>query len=1075
MDDIASLGFVIDSAPAVKATGDLNSMTAASERAQASAQGLGQAHTLQATQTKRAADEMRAAGAVNDNYTAQQRNVIKALNDGIAAVGLSGRQFAVQTALTKANTSASSEAGQAIALLAGRQFDLQHSGEHATESLRDQRLKFRALGEAANELGGGPLASVIQQAGFLTIGSQHLSVGIIASTVAVGGLVGSVVLLISVLKAAAALSETAQLSNIGGQALQGIATAGAYKGVDPAALAAGMVKFNEQVDLAKTGLGSLAPLFRANGISAKSTEDAFFKVADLVKNTTDESKKFSIIQQAGLPVSNQMVTFLSQGADMIRKQSSEASKLTDQQLKDARELNDKWNEVWTDFTTAGKKAIVDVFTYMRGLQAASRTLWDPSAGGQGQYDQFGMLIPGSGKVGSSTAGSGLSGGTGPLSITVTPKTPTVDPEDLKKQLALQQQIVAAYGLTATVEEQVAIKQKELAIAGLTLWGIDKDRLKVVLDLVREQANGVAQVKASIDSTNVSNATVGMAAGQAAEYTAVQTKLNEAIRNHAPLSAEDEAALRKWAATLGAATQAAAENKAQNEATFAQQTAFLSATDQQIASVQRQLHGDGVNGWQAFMNDGLAATMRLTAGLKQINDAAGTFASGFLKDIDNHVAPMEALANQAKILAQNIIDIASKQAVSSALSGLFGGLGQGATQTASITTAAGIWTAAGETFNASLIAAATVASGIMTGATATDSATKISTAVAVGEIQTVVDARSSALKLATALESAAATVVSGAVFEGFVEAAAAVWAFATQNWLALIAAAIAATALAFGLSSGQSNSDKRAQQAANDNVQTLIGTVGGTTGSVQSTNAQLANQNEQAVLSLNGKNVPLAWQMMNATSTAMAANIQQFQDQWQGMLDALKAGLGNNSPFSQARSNVEQLATSIKDFVNNTSFVGGNVGAAQQAGQQALLSMLQAAPSLSNVQTTLQTIHGTADALSDALTKLGMSSQQAADAINSGVSAAINALSTNFSAGLTARLNTANGQDYLNSITSLLTQHQSDLADAAALGLTSGLANSVFAQEAQKIINDANVAGDAFDEDIFVVGELEKAA
>jgi Ca2+-binding EF-hand superfamily protein len=72
--------------------------------------------------------------------------------------------------------------------------------------------------------------------------------------------------------------------------------------------------------------------------------------------------------------------------------------------------------------------------------------------------------------------------------------------------------------------------------------------------------------------------------------------------------------------------------------------------------------------------------------------------------------------------------------------------------------------------------------------------------------------------------------------------------------------------------------------------------------------------------------------------------------------------------------------------------------------------------------------------------------------------------SDFKAGLTSRLNIAHGSSFLNDAASLLKQHQQDLADAARFGNDPALMTQIatlFAAEAQKIVNGAGLVGDAF--------------
>ena len=205
--------------------------------------------------------------------------------------------------------------------------------------------------------------------------------------------------------------------------------------------------------------------------------------------------------------------------------------------------------------------------------------------------------------------------------------------------------------------------------------------------------------------------------------------------------------------------------------------------------------------------------------------------------------------------------------------------------------------------------------------------------------------------------------------------------------------------------------------------------------------------------------------------------REFQRSFGGVIDALNSGLGPNSGFATAAANVKSIGDGLLGFVNDTrvamatnvsgasqgNFGGGEaaVASAQSASQKYLLSLLGAAPVVSDVAAALDHLRGTATQLQTTLVELGLSSDDAARAIADGVGRALDALRDKFSDGLEARLNAASGKSFLNDTAVLLAQHRQDVADAAALGVSQAEVAAVFRAEAQKIVNDAGLIGAAF--------------
>src|SRR3569623_1861207 len=77
-------------------------------------------------------------------------------------------------------------------------------------------------------------------------------------------------------------ADSAYRLNLSGQLFQGLQAAGSNKGIANSDFNSGMLAFNQQVALAKSGLGDLQTLLRSNGQAVGATASAFGKVADLV-------------------------------------------------------------------------------------------------------------------------------------------------------------------------------------------------------------------------------------------------------------------------------------------------------------------------------------------------------------------------------------------------------------------------------------------------------------------------------------------------------------------------------------------------------------------------------------------------------------------------------------------------------------------------------------------------------------------------------------------------------------------------------------------------------------------------
>lgn len=407
MADVAQLGIAVDSSQVKSATAALNQLNQASASAQRGAEGLTQS-------SKRSETAMRAieAAAKRSHVSVEE-----------------------MTRRVDANSAAQIKMGTASATAVK---GMQQLSQQATKASNDNK----ALGEQTEKTTGS-----------LEKFATRFMRGFIAG-IAIQAVRDLTQYVMNLNAALAATADTAQRIGVGGQQFQGLQTAAGYKGIAGADFASAMLAFNQQVDQARNGLGSLQVLLRANGSTVSDTATTFGRVADLVRNAGSEAQKFSILQQAGLPATREFARLMEQGSGSLNKAVAASAKVTDQQLADAQRVNDKWNEIWTNFENWGKRAIVNVFSALSGGQERA---------------PFRVII---------------NGGT---QLPQEKTKPTVDPELLKQQNSLAQQRLAILGPLLSVEDQVRQKELELAAAGLNLYGVNTKQRDALLNLTRAQA------------------------------------------------------------------------------------------------------------------------------------------------------------------------------------------------------------------------------------------------------------------------------------------------------------------------------------------------------------------------------------------------------------------------------------------------------------------------------------------------------------------------------------------------------------------------------------------------------------
>ena len=184
--------------------------------------------------------------------------------------------------------------------------------------------------------------------------------------------------------------------------------------------------------------------------------------------------------------------------------------------------------------------------------------------------------------------------------------PPVDDQAVLRNISLQQQQLALYGQTATALE--AVKQVELQVQTARLQGvaIDQKRVEVLKQLAYEQALGITQIRAQTDAARIETATIGMSSGAAAEYTAVQNRLNEARRNGQVLRPEEIARIKEEAAALGQAAGQADLMRA----------AYTGLVQGPLQTLTSSIAG-GSSAWDAFKKAGISALNSIASKLADI--------------------------------------------------------------------------------------------------------------------------------------------------------------------------------------------------------------------------------------------------------------------------------------------------------------------------------------------------------------------------------------------------------------------------------------------------------------------------
>jgi hypothetical protein len=564
VSDVATLGLAIDSSQVTTATAALNRMAAAAQPA------------------AKAANNLQTAAAAASNTLATHTQATNSAAN--AHAGMSTQAMAAMHSLRS-------------------MFEQMALGVPPTQILAAQmnHLTYAASGP------GGLKAAFAGALGSLKsfISPTALVVGGLA---AIAG--ASYLAYTNIKQTELEFDALAQRSDSTVQALHGLQSAASFKGIDQGDFLKDMTKFADLTYQAQHNAGSLAELFRANGVAVGTVNQNLLRAADLIANAKDNAQKYQIIQQLGLPATEQWVRFLSQGAAGIQEAINNAVKFggtADEALiARAKRFDEAWATTWTNFQTRGKSAFVELMdlgsrlgdSVTRGLMKipglnVPRNMLSAGLAGVTSIDSTRL-----------TANSDVSGfyrGTGapqaapggPLRLTVNPRR-TISNVDLKNELSLEQQRISILGQSASVSDLVKQKQNEINLArlnGVTVTKAEEENLK---RLAQEDALGVTAIRQQTDALNVQAESFGMTAGRAAAYAAVQTKINEAIRVGKPLTADQIAQLQAQANALANATD---------------RMNYMNESASTLADSTRTFRDDlqnGASGWKAFGDAGMSA-------------------------------------------------------------------------------------------------------------------------------------------------------------------------------------------------------------------------------------------------------------------------------------------------------------------------------------------------------------------------------------------------------------------------------------------------------------------------------------
>ncbi|MFT4121069.1 hypothetical protein [Bradyrhizobium sp.] len=516
--NIAEIGFAADTSDLEAATDSLQALVPASAAAESAAAKTSAALSGMSA----AASKVAAAAAGVTTQTAAAAKVTQIANGATnAAMGANKAAAAAAGKAAAANDNlAHSHAGLSTQAMAAS-----HSIRSMVEQIAMGMPPTQILMGQLNHLsyaasGPGGLSKAFSDA--IGTFSQFITVG----RLVVGGIVGIIVafgsLAVSVTKSLVALDDLSQRSTFTIAQLHALQQAMSLKSVAPEDFETAVNAIAKGVSDASHNMGGLNDLFRANSIRIKDNVSALASVADLVARTGDGQQRINILQAAGLPTTQSFMRFMAQGGAAIKAAAANTVQFNSDAEKNliakAREFDDMWNRVTTNFTNYFKLAVVTAVNELSKLSDIQIPSWLKNVGRMGASlipglngilaardlynglktpnpidDRFGAFTKPSN---SGSLAEGLNASAQKLNGAANGSQPKTH-NQVMKEISDAQARISILGDLATVEQQVQQKQLELNAANLNGIGVNdtmaaKIRLAAQAQAEQNRVNQMAQ-------------------------------------------------------------------------------------------------------------------------------------------------------------------------------------------------------------------------------------------------------------------------------------------------------------------------------------------------------------------------------------------------------------------------------------------------------------------------------------------------------------------------------------------------------------------------------------------------------
>lgn len=420
------------------------------------------------------------------------------------------------------------------------------------------------------------------------------------------------------------MDEHAKLAGFSMKEFQETLFAARAKGLTEKDFVGGLDRIAADLTAAGRGVTEFGRLFEANGLSIKNsngelknTKAALADISGLMQNASPQVQQ-AITKIVGLSAS--WVPFLRQGVEGIEAQKKAAADLgvviDDDMIRKAGEFNAQWKTAIATWDLQFKASLTSILplliqlaniasTVIEGVGSLTSTLSrhmtpDDEKSKSQLNDQINQVAQLREMMASLNDQSGEFKKFKVTNLAELVGLPT--DASLKDVDALLDKLSALYDKRPTAITVGAVGSTVLPPANDNKDALDRETERL--------EKHIAVTKADIEAVGQSEAARAGLRAEATLYAAAERAGFTDLEQFADK-------FMKIREQVEATTAALMKAKAEGDAKFNFQTLGLSDTEKQIATIQRQLHGDD---WKNWMNDGLSSTIRLTDNLKLVSDS-----------------------------------------------------------------------------------------------------------------------------------------------------------------------------------------------------------------------------------------------------------------------------------------------------------------------------------------------------------------------------------------------------------------------------------------------------------------------